>query len=354
MGIFEKVKSGERISKAEASELFEMPIFDLAKMADIRRRTADSSGELGYIVNRMVNYSNICNARCKFCAYHAKSGIVAPYRLTDDEIFDLCADAVKRGATELMLQGGLHPDFRLEWAEGILRRIKAAFPNFWLHVFSPSEIVWFARSADISVLDCLKRLKAAGADSVPGAADILVPRVRSEVCGNKCTVEEWCEVMRSLSKLGMCSSATMTFGIGETLAERIEHLDCVRRIQDETGVFKAFIAWPVAPENTEIEGRVPRVGFPEFLKMLAVSRIFLDNVKYVQSGWLTEGLRAAEIALLFGANDVGGVLMDEMVVRAAGIDNRATAANMRRVISNAGFKPRERDALYNTVKTFEK
>ena len=218
MGIFEKVESGGRISGAEASELFEMSLFDLAKMADIRRRQADSSDEVGYIVNRMVNYSNICNARCRFCAYHAKSGVVAPYRLTDDEIFDLCADAVKRGATELMLQGGLHPDFRLEWAEGILRRIKAAFPNFWLHVFSPSEIVWFARSADISVLECLKRLRAAGADSVPGAADILVPRVRSEVCGNKCTVDEWREVMRSLSKLGMCSSATMTFGIGETLA----------------------------------------------------------------------------------------------------------------------------------------
>ena len=198
MGIFEKVESGGRISGAEASELFEMPLFDLAKMADIRRRQADSSDEVGYIVNRMVNYSNICNARCRFCAYHAKSGVVAPYRLTDDEIFDLCADAVKRGATELMLQGGLHPDFRLEWPEGILRRIKAAFPNFWLHVFSPSEIVWFARSADISVLECLKRLRAAGADSVPGAADILVPRVRSEVCGNKCTVDEWREVMRSL------------------------------------------------------------------------------------------------------------------------------------------------------------
>ena len=158
--------------------------------------------------------------------------------------------------------------------------------------------------------------------------------------------------MRALAKLGMCSSATMTFGIGETLAERVEHLDVVRRVQDETGVFKAFIAWPVAPENTEIEGKVERVGSPEFLKMLAIGRIYLDNVKYVQSGWLTEGLRSAEIALMFGANDVGGVLMDEMVVRAAGIDNRATSANMRKVIQNAGFVARERDGLYNTIKVF--
>ncbi len=352
MDIFDKVKSGTRLSFEEAVGLKKLSLFELAELADARRAALDSSGTVGYIVNRMVNYSNVCKACCKFCAYHAKAGRVAPYRMTDDQIFELCADAVSRGGVQLMLQGGLHPDFTLDWAEKMLRRIKSAFPKFWLHVFSPSEIVWFAREAGVSVCECVARLKAAGADSVPGAADILVPHIRRELCGNKCTVDEWLEVMRALAKNDMSSSATMTFGIGETFAERIEHLDVVRKIQDETNVFRAFIAWPVAPENTEIEGKVERVGSPEFLKMLAISRIYLDNIKYVQSGWLTEGLRAAEIALLFGANDVGGVLMDEMVVRAAGIDNRATPENMRRVIKNAGFVARERDGLYNTVKTF--
>lgn len=352
MDLFEKVKNGERISPQECLTLFDTSLFDLADMATARRSQLDSSNQCGYIVNRMINYSNICKACCKFCAYHAKAGRVAPFRMTDDEIFALCADAVERGGVQIMLQGGLHPDFTLDWAENILRRIKSAFPKLWLHVFSPSEIVWFAREKNITILECLERLQKAGADSVPGASDILSPRVRKEVCGNKCTVEEWIEVMRSMAKLGMTSSATMTFGIGETLQERVEHLETIRKVQDETGVFKAFIAWPVAPENTEIDGKVERVGSPEFLKMLAIGRIYLDNVQYVQSGWLTEGLRSAEIALMFGANDVGGVLMDEMVVRAAGIDNRATSANMRKVIQNAGLVARERDGLYNTIKIF--
>ena len=350
MTLFDKIYDGLRISAAEAAELEKAEIYDMSRLATARLRLADPSGEVGYIVNRMINYSNVCMAQCKFCAYHAKAGTVAPFTMSDDEIFGLCADAVERGGTQIMLQGGLHPKFKLDWACALLKRIKTAFPSLWLHVFSPSEIVWFARGKSVSVYDCLSMLKDAGADSVPGAADMLIPRIRSELCGNKCTVEQWCDVMRALARLGMCSSATMTFGLGETFAERIEHLDVVRRIQDETGVFKAFIAWPVSPEHTAIEGRFARVGAPEFLRVLALARVYLDNVKYVQSGWLTEGLHMAETALMFGANDVGGVLMDEMVVRAAGIDNRATAENMRRVISNAGFVPRERDGLYNTIK----
>jgi len=353
MNVFKKVSNGERITIADALSLRAESMFTLAKEAEARMRILNDSDSVGYIVNRMVNYSNICKARCKFCAYHAKAGRVPPFRMSDDEIFDLCADTVRQGGVQIMLQGGLHPEFTLPWAEKLLKRIKAAFPNLWLHVFSPSEIVWFAREGGISVLDCLSRLKDSGADSVPGAADLLVPRIRRELCGNKCTVEEWTGVMRALAKLKMTSSATMTFGMGETFEERIEHLAVVRKVQDETGVFNAFIAWPVAPENTEIEGKVERVSSPEFLRMLAISRIFLDNIKYVQSGWLTEGLRCAEIALFFGANDVGGVLMDEMVVRAAGIDNRATAENMRRLIKNAGKTPRERDGLYRTIKVFK-
>ncbi len=349
MELFKKILSGVRISSGEALLLENATLFELSRLARARLEIADNSGEVGFIVNRMVNYSNVCKAQCKFCAYHAKAGMVEPFTMTDDEIFELCADAVARGGVQIMLQGGLHPKFTMKWAEALLKRIKTSFPSLWLHVFSPSEIVWFARSENISIEECVRRLKYAGADSVPGAADMLIPSIRRELCGNKCTVEEWSEVMRALAKLGMSSSATMTFGLGETFAQRIEHLDVIRRLQDETGVFKAFIAWPVSPENTAIEGKYPRVGAPEFLKTLAIARIYLDNVKYIQSGWLTEGLKVAETALLFGANDVGGVLMDEMVVRAAGIDNRATAENMSRVISNVGKIPRQRDGIYNTI-----
>lgn len=344
------IKQPKRISYEEVLHFENAPLFELAKLVESRRDKLDNT--VGYVVNRMVNYSNICMARCKFCAYHAKAGVVAPFRLSDDEIFALCADAVKRGGVQIMLQGGLHPDFTLDWAERLLARIKSAFPNLWLHVFSPSEIVWFAREAKVSILEAVARLKKSGADSVPGASDMLVERIRKSLCGNKCTVEEWLEVIRALAANGMSSSATMTFGLGETFAERIEHFDVVRKIQDETGVFKAFIAWPVSPERTEIESRVERAGAPEFLRTLAVARLYLDNIKYIQSGWLTEGLKVAEIALRFGANDVGGVLMDEMVVRATGVDNRATAENIRKVILNAGFKPRERDGLYRTIKEF--
>ena len=349
MKIFDEILNAERVDAALAARLEHASLYDMSRLAGAKLAKIDPSGEVGFIVNRMINYSNVCKARCKFCAYHAEAGRVAPFTMSDDEIFDLCRDAVGRGGVQIMLQGGLHPDFTLPWAERLLGRIKSAFPELWLHVFSPSEVVWFARGAGISVRECVAHLKAAGADSIPGAADMLIPRIRRELCGNKCTREEWAEVMRALAENGMSSSATMAFGLGETFAERIEHLDFVRRLQDETGVFKAFIAWPVSPENTNIEGMFPRVGAPEFLKTLALARIYLDNVKYVQSGWLTEGLKVAEIALLFGANDVGGVLMDEMVVRASGIDNRADAENMRRVIENAGKKPRLRDGLYNTI-----
>lgn len=347
--IFDFIKGGGRIGADEALQLRGASLFELARMADFRRSAADPDNSAGYIVNRMINYSNICSAQCAFCAYYAKSGRTEPFRMSDGLILETCADAVKNGAVQIMLQGGLHPDFTLPWAESLLSRIKETFPKLWLHVFSPSEIVWFARGAGIGVDECVFRLHAAGADSVPGAADLLVPELRARLCGNKCTVDEWIEVMRALAKNSMASSATMTFGMGESFEQRIEHLDVVRRVQDELGLFKAFIAWPVAPMNTGIEATVRRAGAVDFLKTLALSRIYLDNIKYVQSGWLTEGLRVAEIALHFGSNDLGGVLMDEMVVRAAGVDNRATVSQMRRSIKNAGRVPRERDGLYETV-----
>jgi len=347
--IFNKVQSGERLSFEEALLLENFSLFDLGKLANIRRNAIDPSREVGYVINRMINGSNVCSARCKFCAYHAKAGIIKAYRMSDDEILSLCSDAVARGARQIMFQGGLHKEFTLDWAVRIVESVKRENPTLWLHVFSPSEIVWFARNAGVSILDAVTQLKNAGADSVPGAADLLVSSIRRELCGNKCTVEEWISVMEALKTNSMTSSATMTFGMGESFAQRIEHLDVIRKIQDDLSVFKAFIAWPVSPENTEIESKILRVGAQEFLKTLAIARIYLDNIKFIQSGWLTEGLKVAEIALHFGSNDVGGVLMDEMVVRATGVDNTATASQMANIIARAGFVPRERDGLYESV-----
>ncbi|MBO6102377.1 MAG: CofH family radical SAM protein [Opitutales bacterium] len=344
----EKILAGGRVEYAEALALKGASIFGMARLARAGMAAMGYDGRVGYIVNRMINFSNICSSRCKFCAYHARAGVIKPFVLSDEEILKITADAEKNGAVEIMLQGGMSPEFTLEWALSLLRKIRAAHPKLFLHVFSPSEIVAFARGAKIEICECVRRLKDAGADSVPGAADILVDEIRKKVSPNKSTVAEWTEVMRALSQNGMHSSATMTFGMGETFENRLEHLFRVREIQDELGVFKAFIAWPLAPENTEMSS-LPRVGAPEFLKTVALSRIILDNIKVVQSGWLTEGMKIAELATLFGANDMGGVLMDELVVKSAGVENSTTAPGMERAILRAGKKPFRRGGLYEEL-----
>jgi len=348
MELFKKIKDGGRISREEALKCYKAGFFEISSLAQARLEALGGADEVGYIVNRMINYSNICTARCKFCAYHAKAGIVPSFRLTDGGILDIIRESAEMGAVQIMLQGGLHPDFNLDWACALLKKIRAEFPQMGLHVFSPSEIVYFAHAAGVDVYGALARLKDAGANSVPGAADLLIDEIRSRYCTNKCTVMQWKDVMRALAKLGMRSSATMTFGMGESDEQRIEHLDAVRSVQDETGVFDAFIAWPLAPENTLLRN-LKRVGSVEFLKTLALARIYLDNIRIVQSGWLTEGLKIAEIALHMGANDVGGVLIDEMVVRAAGIDNKSSAAGMEAAIRAAGKIPHKRDNFYNKL-----
>ncbi len=348
MELFEKIKDGGRISASEALEIWNGGFYALARCARARVESLGLGDGVGYIVNRMINYSNICRARCKFCAYHAKAGVIDAFRLSDDEILKIVEDSVSCGAVQIMLQGGLHPDFDLDWACSILRKISSAYPKLALHAFSPSEVICFADGAGVPVIEALRRLKDSGLTSLPGAADLLVEDIRKNYCPLKCSVSRWREVMLSLASLGMRSSATMTFGMGETLAQRLEHLEFVRSVQDECGVFDAFIAWPLAPENTELKD-IPRLGAAEFLMTLALSRAFLDNIRNVQSGWLTEGLDIAQLALNMGANDVGGVLMDEMVVRAAGIDNKTGSSGMEECIRRAGKVPFRRDNFYRRI-----
>lgn len=347
--LLKKVSENARITVEEALSLRDASIFDFARLAQARHRAMNLGNEVSYIVNRMINYSNDCFAKCKFCAYHARAGVIEKFFLTDDEILEIAKRSEENGAVQIMLQGGLSKDVGLDWACSILRKIKAQCPKMFLHVFSPSEIFVFARNANIGISECVRRLKEAGADSIPGAADMLVEKIRKDVSPLKTSVEEWKSVICALKENGMYSSATMTFGMGETFEDRLEHLNLVRDIQDELGVFKAFIAWPLAPENTRMS-HIERVSAPEFLKTIALARIFLDNINVVQSGWLTEGMKVAELAIMMGSNDMGGVLMDEMVVKSAGIQNSTTALGMRKTIENAGKIPFARDGFYKKLR----
>ncbi|MDY6069110.1 MAG: CofH family radical SAM protein [Opitutales bacterium] len=348
MTLLEKVKNNLRVDVSEALPLFDMPLCELGELANIRLSFLADTKKVGYIKNRMINYSNICIAKCAFCAYHSAAKVIKPFRYSDSEILQIVDDAVLKGATQIMLQGGLCNQYDLEWAANLARQIKSKYPKLDLHIFSPSEIVYFARNSNRSVFETVKTLREAGVDSIPGAADLLIDEIREKYSPLKPKRDEWKSVMAALAKLGLKSSATMTFGMGETLAQRIEHLNYIRTVQDELNVFNAFIAWPLAPEHTKLE-HIKRASAVEFLKTVAISRIFLDNIKNIQSGWLTEGMKVAEMALNFGANDFGGILMDEMVIKSAGIENTATEQGVRKMIENCGKIPFERDGLYNEI-----
>ncbi len=347
----QKIYSGARISREEALELFGWGLIELGQAADVRRRMIRPGSEVGFIIDRIINYTNICGACCRFCAYHARAGRIEPYEMSMEEIFTKIQELVDAGGTQVMLQGGMHPDYGMEKIEAMIRAVREQFPSIYLHSLSPSEIVHISKISGMGIDTVLGRLKDAGLDSVPGASDMLVDRVRAQVSPRKITVGQWREVMRALKKQGMGSSATMTYGLGETLPERIGHLDVVRAIQDETGIIRAFIPWSFSPANTDMADTAPATGV-DYLKIVAIGRIYLDNVPYIQAGWLTEGLKLAQIALAFGANDMGGVLTEEVVVRATGIGTRASVDEFVRLIRDAGRTPVLRDSEYREIRRF--
>ncbi|NJL58653.1 MAG: CofH family radical SAM protein [Desulfobacteraceae bacterium] len=339
------IYDGKRISSDQAVTLFGWDMIELGMAADYRRKLIHPDDTVGFIIDRIINYSNVCEAKCAFCAYHAHAGRIEPYQLSDDEICQKIDELVKVGGTQVMLQGGLHPDYAIQFYTEMLQTIRHRFPNIYLHSFSPSELVHIARKSRISLDDTVSSLKAAGLDSVPGASDLLIDRIRSSVSPKKCTVSEWCEVMETLAEHNMKSSATMTYGMGETLAERIGHLQVIRDIQDKTGILRAFIPWSFSPLNTRLAHIRPATG-ADYLKIVAIARIFLDNIRFIQAGWLTEGAKLAQIALTMGANDMGGVLTEELVVKATGIGTRMTVSDMADLIRNAGKIPVQRDSDY--------
>ena len=347
--LLNKIYNNERIDHKEALTLFSWDIIQLGQAADMRRKAISPSQEVGFIVDRIINFTNICDACCSFCAFHARANLIKPYEMSLEEIFKKIKDLVSAGGTQVMLQGGLHPEYGLKNYLDLIIGVKERFPKIWLHSFSPSEVVHIAKKESMSINEIIQELKAAGLDSMPGASDLLVERIRKKISPKKASVNQWCEVILSLAKNKMKSSATMTYGMGETNEEKIKHLKIIRDVQDKAGNIQAFIPWSFSPKATSMENIQPATGI-DYLKILAISRIFLDNIIYFQAGWLTEGLKLAQLALAMGANDMGGILTEEVVVKATGIKTTTNQAQLVEIIKNSGRIPVKRDSLYRVLK----
>ncbi len=347
--IIEKIEKAVRISPEEALVLWkEASFFDLGFLARKVRFRLHPERIVTYIVDRNINYTNVCLSGCKFCAYYRPPGDPKGYVLSLEELFRKIEETLALGGYQILLQGGLHPELPFSFYEEMLRAIKERFPEVHVHGFSPPEIIHFSRIADLPVEEVLKRLMEAGLSSIPGGgAEILVDRVRQKISPRKCSAEEWLLVMRIAHRLGLKTTATMMFGHVETIEERIEHLAKIRALQDETGGFTAFIPWPFQPGNTEL--KVPKVLPVEYLKMLALSRIFLDNVPNIQASWVTQGPKVAQVALEFGANDFGSTMIEENVVAAAGVSHRLTSEEIEKLIRDAGYEPRRRRMDYTLL-----
>ena len=302
-----------------------------------------------YNIDRNVNYTNVCTAVCDFCAFYRRPKSPEGYVLPREVLLKKVEETVALGGDQILMQGGLHPDFDLAWYEELLHDIKARCPSVNIHGFSPPELHHFTKVNKLPIRTVLERLKAAGLGSIPGGgAEILVDRVRAAITRGKVMTDDWLNVMRVWHELGGRSSVTMMFGHVETLAERIEHLERVRQLQDETGGFTAFICWTFQPEHTDL-AHIPPTGSFEYLKTQAVSRLYLDNIPNIQSSWVTQGLKIGQLALLFGANDMGSLMIEENVVAEAGTVHFLTLDQIRDAISELGYIPRQRNVKYELL-----
>jgi cyclic dehypoxanthinyl futalosine synthase len=346
--ISEKVANRQRISRDEALFLYEKAdLLTLGALADKVRRLIHPEPVVTYVIDRNINYTNICISGCKFCAYYRAPEDKEGYVLSKGELAQKIEETKALGGTQILLQGGLHPDLPLSFYEDMLSFIKTGF-DIHCHAFSPPEIIHLARLSGLSVNEVLSRLKAAGLDSIPGGgAEILSDRVRNIISPRKASTDEWLGVMEAAHGLGIRTTATMMFGHVETLEERIVHLMRIRELQDRTGGFTAFIPWPFQPRNTALNVRAATAH--EYLKLLALSRIVLDNFPNLQASWVTQGPKVAQIALFFGANDFGSTMIEENVVAAAGVTHRLSEDEIKRIITEAGFLPRQRLMDYRFI-----
>jgi cyclic dehypoxanthinyl futalosine synthase len=317
--------------------------------ADAVRRKLHPQGVVTYIIDRNINYTNFCTEYCSFCAFYRPMGHKEGYILPKEVIFGKIQETIELGGTGILMQGGLHPDLKIEWYEDLFRSIKERF-SIHLHCLSAPEVTNIADVSGLSLRDTIARLRDSGLDSIPGGgAEILDDAVRHRISRLKCGTDEWMAVHRTAHQLGMRTTATMMFGCGETLDQRMNHLDLVRDLQEETGGFTAFIPWSFQRENTSLGRFVKEEATGvEYLKTLAISRLYLENFLNVQSSWVTQGLKTCQVGLKFGGNDVGSIMIEENVVSQAGARNHASEEDLRRIIRDAGFVPKQRDTLYRT------
>jgi len=346
--IARKVAGNERLDADEGLALLrQADLLTLGELAGSVRKRLHPERVVTFIVDRNINYTNICVNKCKFCAFYREAGSPDAYVLTREEIFKKIEETIDLGGTQILMQGGVHPDLGIEYFEDLFSSIKSRF-TIQIHSLSPSEISYVAKKAKISITAALKRLKAAGLDSIPGGgAEILVDRVREKVSPNKIRWREWMEVMKEAQRLGMPTTATMMFGSLETQEEIVRHMVRLRDLQDETRGFTAFIPWTFQPGNTELGGR-PATAV-EYLKVLSLSRIMLDNFLNIQASWVTQGAKIAQVALEFGANDFGSTMIEENVVAAAGVAFRMSRQEIVSIIKDAGYTPAQRDTCYNIL-----
>ena len=353
--LIDRVIDGERITPAEALELYRLPLEELGGLADHRRKLAlaEAYGGAGneivtYIIDRNINYTNICNVYCKFCAFYRTEKDADSYVISFDEIDQKLDELTSVGGIQILMQGGHHPSLTIDWYTDLLSHIREKYPHVNIHGFSPPEFTHFAEVFKMPLEEVIRRFKEAGLGSIPGGGgEILVDRVRNRIAPLKANSDQWLKVMEVAHRMGLNSSATMMFGHVETVEERIEHLDRLRVQQDETGGFTAFICWTFQPDNTKL--KADPVGSAEYLRMQALARIYLDNITNVQSSWVTQGPKIGQIALRYGANDFGSVMMEENVVSKAGTSFRLEALEIETLIREAGYSPRRRNNWYQLV-----
>ncbi len=344
--------TAQTITREKALQLLtEADLLEVGKLADAIRERKHPHRRVTFVVDRNVNYSNICESKCRFCAFYRNDGDADAYLLDYASIFAKVQELVDNDGTQLLMQGGLHPTLTVDWFEELFRQLRRRYPQVQIHSLSPAEVIHVAKLSGISMEDCLRRLQTAGLASVPGGgAEVLVDEVRQEISPDKIGWRQWASVMEEAHRLGMRTTATMMFGSREKLEDIVEHLFRIREIQERSGGFTAFIPWTFQPDNTELGGE--KAGGVEYLKVLALSRIVLDNIDNIQASWVTQGAATAQVALFFGANDLGGTMLEENVVAAAGVSFRMSQQEIIDLARGAGFTPARRTTQYQILEEY--
>lgn len=338
----------QRIDKKEGVSIYsDTSLLDLAAAADEFRRVKNPGGKVTYILDRNINYTNICASGCEFCAFFTEPNKESGYILSEEELFRKIEETISFGGKQILLQGGLNPHLNLSYFTGLFKKIKNTF-KIHLHALSPPEIIFLSKLESLPAKAVIEKLVEAGLDSIPGGgAEILVDRVRESLSPNKCSSDEWLDVMRTAHRLGLKTTATMMFGHIETPEERVEHLEKIRNLQDETNGFTAFIPWTYQPGTDTLQ--VDKCSSIEYLRTLAFSRLYLDNVPHIQVSWVTQGAKIAGVGLAYGADDFGSLMIEENVVKAAGVDFRMSEKEIVSCITGMDFEPRRRDMFYNII-----